>query len=327
MDGKTEIYPNLFLDWESKEPIRVTDTSLEFGARAIVSSESSKTPATFPEMPYKDDAYPSGFQVFLSSEAVNSAFAAYLEEYPVQYWLNATDIPESSPMQLNTHDLEKAFPGIDAHYGPDPRPVNVYVDLVSLSGFSVAKGKEQVSLNGAIDLKFFVDTADGASELAVDLSLTKLYMEASILIDGYNVTGSFTKLQARTIKVNDCAFGDLSAFKVKVELNVGMSMATDPINEKIAAFVIPSHLYGLFELSDLRVGYFDGFLMAGATPTFLVPKYKSFQYVADSFAGEESTCTGPHARCCPAVLDNVDNCPRSARTSDCDAERKCCCFR
>jgi len=37
------------------------------------------------------------------------------------------------------------------------------------------------------------------------------------------------------------------------------------------------------------------------------------------------TCTGPHESCCEAPGDDPNNCPASARTSDCDAKKSCCC--
>ena len=37
------------------------------------------------------------------------------------------------------------------------------------------------------------------------------------------------------------------------------------------------------------------------------------------------SCNGPHESCCPAPMDDVHNCPDSARTSDCDAKKSCCC--
>jgi len=37
------------------------------------------------------------------------------------------------------------------------------------------------------------------------------------------------------------------------------------------------------------------------------------------------TCTGPHEFCCPAPQDDPNNCPDAARTSDCDAQKSCCC--
>jgi len=39
----------------------------------------------------------------------------------------------------------------------------------------------------------------------------------------------------------------------------------------------------------------------------------------------QDTCTGPHESCCPAPLNDPKNCPASARTSDCDAKKSCCC--
>ena len=38
-----------------------------------------------------------------------------------------------------------------------------------------------------------------------------------------------------------------------------------------------------------------------------------------------STCTGPHEFCCEAPGGDPNNCPDSARTSDCDAQGACCC--
>ena len=37
------------------------------------------------------------------------------------------------------------------------------------------------------------------------------------------------------------------------------------------------------------------------------------------------TCTGPHESCCGAPGGDVHNCPASARTSDCDKKKACCC--
>ena len=52
----SQIIPNLFLDWMTEQSFEVTDTSLEFGARAILfdSVFGETIPASFPEMPYKD---------------------------------------------------------------------------------------------------------------------------------------------------------------------------------------------------------------------------------------------------------------------------------
>ena len=50
-----------------------------------------------------------------------------------------------------------------------------------------------------------------------------------------------------------------------------------------------------------------------------------FQFRAwpEGFGG--STCTGTGEFCCGAPGGDVDNCPSSARTDDCDAKNDCCC--
>lgn len=50
---------------------------------------------------------------------------------------------------------------------------------------------------------------------------------------------------------------------------------------------------------------------------------KSIEFVKNK--NPEDTCTGPHESCCPAPGDDPNNCPASARTSDCDAKKSCCC--
>jgi hypothetical protein len=42
-------------------------------------------------------------------------------------------------------------------------------------------------------------------------------------------------------------------------------------------------------------------------------------------AATQSSCTGPGESCCPAPGGDVNNCPDSARTTDCDAKKSCCC--
>ena len=120
-------------------------------------------------------------------------------------------------------------------------------------------------------LRFYVDTVNATTELAVDMSLNKMIADATILVDGFNISGNFTKLKVQNVLINSCKFGEPSTFKIKMELNVALAVAAEPINKKLSTLVIPSSVLGIFELSDLYLGYYDGFLFAGATPTFLPP--------------------------------------------------------
>ena len=40
---------------------------------------------------------------------------------------------------------------------------------------------------------------------------------------------------------------------------------------------------------------------------------------------ETATCNAPGEFCCPAPGDDVNNCPGSARSLDCDKKQDCCC--
>jgi len=239
-EANNMIIPDLWFDWMTEQPFYVTDNSLEFAGRGILydSNFEETLPETWPLMPYKDTTKPSGIQVFISEQSMNAAATALLEKHPVDVWVNATDIPASAPFQLTTGYLDKAFAGIAAYYGSN-QTVNVRVNVTNVYGFVVTEGKETLGLNADVNMKFYVDKVDGTQELAVDLSLEKMIADASILIDGYNVNGNFTKLKVSTINVNSCSFGTISTFKLKMELNVGLAVAAEPINKKLNTLVIP----------------------------------------------------------------------------------------
>jgi len=144
--------------------------------------------------------------------------------------------------------------------------------VLNVYGATFEQGKETVGLNADWNMKFYVDTVDGTTDLAVDITFTKMIADASILIDGYNVSGNFTQLKISDLTVNSCAFGNISAFIKKMEINAGLAVATGPINKALSSLVVPKTVLGVFTLSDLVIQYYDGFLFCGATPTFIKPK-------------------------------------------------------
>ena len=190
-------------------------------------------------------------------------------------------VPESAPINLTTGFLDKAFKGIASYYGAN-QPVNVFANLTDLGDFTVTAGKKEVSMNAALRLQFYVQTTNGTDELAVDLDLSQIIADATILIDGFNVTGNFTKLKVQNLAVNYCSFGKISTFQLKIELNVGLAVAAGPLNKALNTLVIPETVLGVFQLSDLFIDYYDGFLFAGATPTFLPPTPTINDYALDA---------------------------------------------
>jgi len=89
-------------------------------------------------------------------------------------------------------------------------------------------------------------------------------MDLSVQID--NFTSS-------NLLIDSCTFGNLSALKLKLELNNFLRYYLPHINTWLGThpLALPSNIAGIFELSNLTLGYFDSYLYAGATPTFLPP--------------------------------------------------------
>jgi len=73
------------------------------------------------------------------------------------------------------------------------------------------------------------------------------------------------------ITVNSCTFGKLGVFKLRMAMNVGLAVAAPVISQKLGKIALPKSLFGWFELSDLVIKYYDGYLGVGATPTFTPP--------------------------------------------------------
>ena len=273
-DGMAQLKP--FMDWyfdfETMEAGQISETSMEFGARGILFDKNvgEVLPATFPTMPYKDPAIPSELQAFVSAESVNSLFSSFLEVHPIAGWFNSTEIPAGSKFSLNTGFLDKAFKGMSDYYGPDC-PVDVQFELKSIHDFAVAADKEDLTLFGDIDLKFWVESVNG-TELAVDISITNFEFQGSVMIvNETELQANITMLKVKNIAVNSCAFGTIGTFKLKMGLNVALAVAAPAIAKKIDSFTIPSSILGYFEISDIIIAYYDGYLGVGATPTFIPP--------------------------------------------------------
>lgn len=129
-----------------------------------------------------------------------------------------------------------------------------------------------MTLYADVDLKFWVETGVNGTQMAVDLSLTDFEFQASILIvNETQISCDITQLKVKNVVVNSCAFGTIGTFKLKLGLNVGLAVAASSISKKIDSLQIPETLFGYFELSDLIIAYYDGYIGVGITPTFIAP--------------------------------------------------------
>ena len=128
-----------------------------------------------------------------------------------------------------------------------------------------------LTLHGGIDVKFWVET-DNGTELAADIAITDFEFQGIIELEApFNLSTNITKLKVNSLKVNTCTFGKISAFQLKLELNVGLAVAAPVLAKKIDSIQLPTNLTSHVKFSDLIIKYYDGFLGVGATPTFVPP--------------------------------------------------------
>ena len=187
-------------------------------------------------------------------------------------WVNATEIPAGVPLTLNTGTINILLPGISDYYGPS-QPVDVHFNVTSLGNFQVFEANSKMSGTTSLNLQFWVEKADATKELACELNLSDMDFDFSALVTDMNITLNITKINIDQVQVVSDTFGKLSALTLKLKLNNGFRIMLPLLNVFLSKFdvQIPSNIFGIFELSNLNLDYFDGYIYAGATPTFLPP--------------------------------------------------------
>lgn len=78
------------------------------------------------------------------------------------------------------------------------------------------------------------------------------------------------------IDIVTSTIGKLSAAKLKIEFNTVSRLAVPELNKFVSKYAvpIPKNIMGIFVLSNLFLEYKDGYIFAGATPTFIAPSAK-----------------------------------------------------
>merc|ERR1712151_1335781 len=139
----------------------------------------------------------------------------------------------------------------------------------------VFEKNSKMSGQASLNMQFWVvNTTDNSKEMAADLNLNNIEFDFSALITDMNITLNITKVNIDSVDVISDTFGHLSALTLKLKLNNGFRIVLPILNMFLSKFQvpIPSDIFGIFQLSDLVLEYFDGYIYAGATPTFLPPQ-------------------------------------------------------
>lgn len=105
----------------------------------------------------------------------------------------------------------------------------------------------------------------------------------------FNATANISTFLVDKVNVISSTIGNLSAFKLKVEFNTVSKLLVPSLNNFIQkyAFPIPQNILGIFTLNGLFLEYADGYIFAGATPTFLPPTPTEVESIAEPLHFEQ----------------------------------------
>jgi hypothetical protein len=131
-----------------------------------------------------------------------------------------------------------------------------------------------------LELEFWVEKADGTKELAATLRLIDTDLGFTATVTDMRLLIGLTQVNVSNVSVLSCTFGKLSALLIRTELNNGFRLFQSSINAFLARKTIPMprNILGLFELTNLTLGYYDSYLYTGYTPVFMPPGEEAFGF-------------------------------------------------
>lgn len=252
----------------------MTDSTFEIGVKGLMfdSAIGEEEPAiTIPVMPYHDIYKSQKYQAYVSAYSIDGFASSLIEVFDVAGTIRNDMLPENLQSILTTSTLNLLLPGIQKYYGD--LPMNVAFAVTKLGDFGVESENTLMSGKSSLDLQFYVVKEDGTEEMACDLQLNDIEFGFTASVDNMNITLDISTVKIDQVVVVSDTFGRLSPTIIKTALNTGFAIALPVVNNLLADHSIPfpSNIAGLFELSDLVLDYYDGYIYAGATPTFIAP--------------------------------------------------------
>jgi hypothetical protein len=267
------VYADWTLDWETENRATVTDTYFGVGVKGLLFDklQGEQEPSQdIPVMPTFESSRGQQFQAYVSAYSIDSFFSSWIEVGTVAAWFNSTEIPANSTTQLTTSTVNTLLPGIESYYGADV-PMDIYFNVIGAGNIGIFETNQEMDGNVDLQTQWWVNKADGTREMAAEISLQNMNFGFTATVSNMNVSLAVDAIKTVDVIVDSCAFGTISARSLKIKLNLFFQTFKVFINKWLSAMdiVIPSNIGGLFILSDLYIEYYNDYIYAGATPTFI----------------------------------------------------------
>jgi len=221
-------------------------------------------------MPLHSTDHLDKFQTYISSYVINGFCGSLTEVMDIKGWVRADMLHDA----LTTTTLNVLLPGIMSYYGPG-MPVDTFFVLHSLGGFTSTAGNQEMLGKATLELQFWVTNSDGVLEYAAGLTLKDTAFGFIAPITDMSLAIEVTKLNVDKVVVLQCSWGKLNAVTVKLEINNGYRIIEPTLNHFLRKHPIqfPTNIFGVFELEQLTLSYYDDYVYAGITPIFIGPTY------------------------------------------------------
>ena len=267
------VYADWSLDWETENKATVTNTYFAVAVKGLLFDklQGEQEPSQYiPVMPTFDTSRGQQFQAYVSSYSIDSFFSSWIEVGTVAAWFNSTEIPASSSTQLTTSSVNTLMPGIESYYGQNV-PMDIYFDVIGVGNIGIYEENQEMDGNVDLQTQWWVNKADGTREMAAEITLQNMNVGFTATVLNMNVSLSLDAIKTVDVIIDSCAFGTISARSLKLKLNFFFTTFKVFINKWLNSMeiVIPSDIGGLFILSELYIEYYNDYIYAGATPTFV----------------------------------------------------------
>jgi len=122
-----------------------------------------------------------------------------------------------------------------------------------------------------IETQYWVVFPNNTMTKAAQVTLKDTKLGFTAIVTNMNVSIAVQQIKSTTIQIDYCAWGTISAITFKLKLNLIFTTFKVIINQWLGEkdIVVPSNIAGLFILSDLYIEYYNDYIYAGATPTFI----------------------------------------------------------
>lgn len=257
------------LDWQTESPIQAKKDYIGVGMQALFFDPSMN--GAKPDMLRPDMLYHNGenghqkFQNYVSAWTINSMFESFYAERSHKIWIRSALLDD----KLTTGDLEVILPGISKAYGAE-QPVDILMVYHNCENFTILSETGEFRMISNLDVQVHVHTADGNVEYAAGMNLDNVKFGYEAITENMTLALQLTQLNVGKVTVLECSWGKLSAASIKLKINNGFRVAKPILNKMLLAHRIhfPTHLWGLFDLKDLNLSYFEDYVLFGITPVF-----------------------------------------------------------